>query len=74
MKVVLMENQFPRAEIRFVSKRELSPNFQIFNRALNKTIMFLLDRKFVSTSRNERFAKKCFPWKKLFQMPGISGK
>ena len=44
MKVVLMENQFPRAEIRFVSKRELSPNFQIFNRALIKTIMFLLDR------------------------------
>ena len=36
-------------------------NFKIFNRALNETILFLLDRKFVSTSRNEKFVKKTFP-------------
>ena len=35
-------------------KKVTTPNFKIFNKALlNKTILFLLDRKFVSTSRNE---------------------
>ena len=32
----------------------------MFNKALNKTMLFLLDRKFVSTSRNEEFVKKTF--------------
>ena len=32
------------------------PNFKFFNEALlNKTMLFLLDRKFVSTSQNEEF-------------------
>ena len=64
------KNQFPRAEIRFLLKRLLPPNFKIFKRALNKTILFLLDRKFVSTSRNE----KRFTWEKPFSLPGISDK
>ena len=43
-------------------KKVTTPNFKIFNKALlNKTILFLLDRKFVSTSRNEEFVKKTFP-------------
>ena len=41
------------------------------NRAPNKTILFLLDRKFVSACRNEKFA---FPREKLFSLPGISHK
>ena len=45
-------NQFSRAEIRFLLKRLLRPNFKIFNRALNKTILFILERKFVSTAWN----------------------
>ena len=44
------------------------PNSKIFNRALNKTILFL-------TSWNEEFVKKKrFPWKKHFLLPGISNK
>ena len=52
------KNQFQRAEIGFLLKGWLLQNFRIFNRALNKTILFLLARKFVSTSRNEEFVKK----------------
>ena len=52
------KNQFQRGEIRFFFKRLLPPNFKIFNKAPNKTILFLLDRKFVFTSRNEKFVKK----------------
>ena len=52
------KNQFQRAEIGFLLKVWLLQNFRIFNGALNKTILFLLDRKFVSTSRNEEFVKK----------------
>ena len=53
--------QFPRAEIRFLLKRVLRPNFKFFNKALlNKAMLFLLDRKFVSTSQNEEFVKKTF--------------
>ena len=55
------KNQFSHAEIRLHLKRLLSSNFKIFNRALNKMILFLLDRKFVSSSRNEEFGKKSFP-------------
>ena len=68
------KNQFPQAEIRFLLKRLLPPNFKIFNRALNKTILFLLDRKFVFTSRNEEFVKKLSPQEKQFWLPGISDK
>ena len=53
--------EFPRAEIRFVLKRVVRPNFKFFNEALlNKTMLFLLDRKFVSTSQNKEFVKKTF--------------
>ena len=52
----------------------LPPNFKIFNRALNKIIVFLLEWKFVSTSRKEDSLKKRFPWEKLFSLPGISDK
>ena len=39
-------------------KRELpSPYFKSFNKALNKEILFPLDRKSVSANRNEEFAK-----------------
>ena len=51
----LPRNPSPRAK-----KNLLPPNFKIFNRALNKTILFLLDRKFISTSRNKEFVKKIF--------------
>ena len=73
------KNQFPRAEIRFLLQKLLLPSFKIFNRALNKAILFLLDRKFVSTSRNEEFAKKTFPlggfhWLPRLSLPGISHK
>ena len=43
-------------------KKLLPPNFKIFNKALNKTILSLLDRKFVSTSLNKEFVKKTFPF------------
>ena len=56
--LLLAKKHFPRAEIRFLLKKLLPPNFKIFNSALNKTIMFLLDRKFVFTSRNKEFVKK----------------
>ena len=40
-------------------KQKLPPsNFKSFNKALNKKILFPLDRKSVSTSLNEEFAKK----------------
>ena len=69
-------NQFSWAEIRFLLKRLLPANFKIFNRALNETILFLLDRKFVCTSQNEKFVKKnvSFGWEKLFSLPGTSDK
>ena len=67
------KNQFPQA-VRFLLKRLLPLNFKIFNRALNKTILFLLDRKFVSTSRNEKFVKKPFPLGETVSLPGISHK
>ena len=53
----------PRAEIRFTLKGLLPPNFKIFSRALNKTVLLLLDRKFVPNSRNEEFVIKSFPFK-----------
>ena len=68
------KNQFPKAEIRFILKKLLPSNYKIFNRTLNKTILFLLHRKFVSTSQNEEFVKKRFPWQKQFLLPGISEK
>ena len=52
------KNQFQRAEIGFLLKGWLLQIFRIFNGALNQTILFLLDRKFVSTSWNEEFVKK----------------
>ena len=55
------KNQFPQAEIKFLLKRLLLPIFKIFNRALNETIPFLQDRKFLSTSQNEKLVKKTFP-------------
>ena len=55
-------------------KRLLPQNFKLFNRALNKTLLFLLNRKFASTSRNEELVKNLFPWEKLFSLPGISDK
>ena len=52
------ENQFPRAEIRFPLKKVATPEFQNFNKALNKRILFTLDRKSVSTSWKEELVKK----------------
>ena len=52
------KNQFPRAEIRFLLKMLLLTKFKVFNRALNKIVLFLLDRKFVSISWNEEFVQK----------------
>ena len=54
----------------------LPPKFKVFNRALNKIVLFLLDRKFVSISWNEEFVQKKehLPWEKLFTLPGISEK
>ena len=44
-------------------KQELPPpNFKSFNKALNKKILFPLDRKSFSTSRNEEFVKNTFPF------------
>ena len=68
------KNQFQRAEIRFLLKRLLPPNFKIFNRALNKPILFLPNRKFGSTSQNEKLVKKMFPLGGLFSLPRISDK
>ena len=45
----------------FIVKRLLPPNFKIFIRALNETMLCLLHRKFISTSQNEEFVKKTFP-------------
>ena len=45
------KNQFPRAEIRFLLKRLLPPNFKIFNRALNKIILMKM----------KNLLKKTFP-------------
>ena len=47
----LTENQFPRAGIKTLLKNLLPPNFKNFKKALNKRILFLLNRKFASTSR-----------------------
>ena len=50
-------------------------NFKSFNKALNKKILFPLDGKSVSTSRNEDFVKKRFHLtEKLFSQAGISDK
>ena len=52
-------NQFPRAGIRLLLKKTLlPPSFKDFNKSLNKGILFSLDRKYVSTSRNEELVKK----------------
>ena len=48
-------------KISFHEQKVATPQFNIYNRALNKAILFLLDRIFVSTSRNEKFVKKTFP-------------
>ena len=48
----LPENQFPRERIRFFLKTLLPPNFKNFSKALNKRILFPLDRKSVFTGRN----------------------
>ena len=54
---------FPSAEIGFILKKLLPMNFKFFSKTLlNKTILFLPDRKFVSTSWNEEFVKKTFPF------------
>ena len=55
------KNQFPRAEKKVFLKRLLHSNFKIFSKALNKTILFLQDRKLVYTSQNKEFVKKTFP-------------
>ena len=59
--------------IRFLLKKLPPPNFWNFNKALNKTIPFLQDRKSVSTSQNEELLKIYFT-KDLFLQPGISSK
>ena len=68
--------QFPQVEIRFLLKGVLRPNFKFFNEALlNKTLLFLLDRKFVLTSQNEEFVKKTFLFEgKLFSLTGVYDK
>ena len=48
----LPENQFPREGIRFFLKTLLPPNFKNFSKALNKRILFPLERKSVFTGRN----------------------
>ena len=55
-------------------KQELLPlNFKGFNKALKKKILFPLDRKSVSTSRNEEFVQKRFHLtENMFSQPGIS--
>ena len=57
-------------------KQELPPpNFKSFHKALNKNILFPLDKKSVSTSQNREFVKKPFDLtEKLFSQPGISDK
>ena len=50
----MRKNQFPEAVIG-------TPNFKSFNKALNKKILFPLDRKSVSTSWSEEFVKNTFP-------------
>ena len=42
----------------FSENKMLPPNFKNFNKALNKRILFLPDRKSVSTSWNEELVKK----------------
>ena len=60
LSVLVAKNQFPRAEIRFLLKRLLPPNIKLFNGVLNKILLFLLDRKSVYTSQNEKFVEKTF--------------
>ena len=70
------KNTFP-LDKKYFSLAEVSEKwkiFKIFNIAPNKTILFLLDRKFVSSSQNEEFVKKTFPWEILFSLPGIFDK
>ena len=53
-----------------------SPNFKSFNKALNKKILFPLDRKYVSTSRNEEIINK-IPFhltERLCLQPGLAKK
>ena len=70
------KNQFSQAEIKVLLKRLLPPNLKIFNKALNQARLFLLDRKFVSTSRNQESVKKNISLGRcsLFSMPGTSDK
>ena len=61
-----MKNQFPQAGTRFLSQTLLPLNFENFNKALNKRILFPLAGmknllKNVSTWRNEKFVKKYVP-------------
>ena len=55
-------------------KQELpAPIFKSFKKALNKKLLFPLDRKSVSIRRNNKFVKKTFPFdEKLFSQAGIS--
>ena len=46
------KNQFPRAEIRFLLKRLLPPNFKIFNRALNKNCFYQAENLFPPAGMN----------------------
>ena len=68
------KNQFPRAEIRFLLKRLLPPNFKIFSRALNKIILFLLDINLFPLAGMRNLLEERFPWEKLFSLPVISEK
>ena len=40
-------------------KKLLTPNFKNLNKPLNKRILFSLDRKSISTNRNEELVKNC---------------
>ena len=51
------KNTFPLEKKGFFKKKLLFPNFKNFDKALNKRMLFPLDRKSVSTSQNEEFVK-----------------
>ena len=64
--ILKMKNQFPQAGARFLLQTLLPLNFENFNKALNKRILFPLAGmknllKNVSTWRNEKFVKKYVP-------------
>ena len=53
----------------------LPPTSKTFNKALNKTILLLLERKFVSTDGNKKFVKKKFSLgRNCFSLSGITNK